>query len=1597
MSFSGQQHSLEQISQHIPSDLPATHAQVLRTFLQAYYAEVSADDLQERDALDWFGAARMHYQLAQQRSPHTPLLRVYNPEFREHGWQAVHTVIEVINDDMPFLIDSVRMALQRLGLDIHLTIHPVLQVQRDAEGQLVSVSHDLDPPHESFIHFEVDQQSDPQRLQNIYATIEATLQDVRAAVEDWPKMEAQLAKIADEAASLAQLPAHEGVTAHAFLNWLAADNFTLVGYRAYDLVQDGQQEDGLRIVPDSGLGILRDSQGQTHSQSFLALPPEVRKLARSPRLLTLTKANARATIHRTGYLDYIGVKRFNHVGEVIGEHRFLGLYTASAYNASPQHIPLLQDKVNAVLARSGFVSNSHKAKTLLNILETYPRDELFEIEEDDLHRIAHGILQLQERQRVRLFMREDIYRRYVSCLVFAPRDNYNTEVRYKMQQVLQRAFPGGHIEATVMLSEAALARIHFIVRLRQAETLNLDVSALERALADACRRWEDDLHQALTDTHGEERGNQRFQRYQTAFPAAYREDNVARAAVDDLNHLETLHNEQDLAMTLYRPRDGEAQHIHLKLYSLHQPIALSRGLPILENMGVTVLDEHPYRITPYDSDAQWVSDFGLRLQTPEQLQHAASRQHFCETFAAVWRQEAENDELNRLVTCADLTVRQVSLLRAHARYLRQGTVNFSHAYLRACLVKHARVARWLVELFDARLNPTNHDAIRADALSGAIRDYLQTVDNVDEDRILSSLLAQVLATVRTNYYQTHVNGSPKAWLSFKFRSQQIPHLPEPRPLFEIFVYSPRMEGVHLRGAKVARGGLRWSDRMEDFRTEVLGLVKAQMVKNAVIVPMGSKGGFVCKQLPPPSAREAWLAEGIACYKMFISGLLDLTDNWQDGAVVPPEAVVRHDEDDPYLVVAADKGTATFSDIANQVAEDYNFWLGDAFASGGSAGYDHKKMGITARGAWEAVKRNFRQLGINTQTTPFTVVGVGDMSGDVFGNGMLLSPHIALVAAFDHRHIFLDPNPDVTLSFAERERLFALPRSSWADFNPACLSIGGGVFPRTAKHINLSPALQQCLDTKASSVTPDELIRIILQAPVDLLYNGGIGTYVKASTQAHSAANDRTNDAVRVDGKDLRAKVVAEGGNLGFTQLGRIEYALNGGLMFTDAIDNSAGVDCSDHEVNLKILLNTIVQSGDLTVKQRNALLVEMTDEVSHLVLRNNYLQTQTLRTNQASSSSMLNVHARFIQHLEKQGKLSRRLEFLPSEEILNERRSAKQGLSTPELAVLLAYSKISLNEALLHSSLPDDPAFAPVLAAYFPHALTTRFSERLASHPLKREIIANQVSNDVVNRMGSTFIFRLGEETGVSAEYIVRAWFVATEVFDTRQLRDQIEALDDVIPANVQTHLLLELRKLAERATRWILNLSKTPDVSSLINQFQTGVRNLLAQAETLLPDTDHPEIERQVQQLTQAGVPTPLATQMARADALVACLDIVQLSSKHQHSVTHVGELYYHIGGWLNLTWLQNAINRLPRDNRWQTLARIALRDDLYRLHSEVTEHAMLNSPQKAWLGEWVLRHRAAVKNVAQIFAELQTFQQQDLAMLSAAMREIRNHLLAS
>ncbi len=1005
-------------------------------------------------------------------------------------------------------------------------------------------------------------------------------------------------------------------------------------------------------MPGTGLGILRETDQKPHSLSFAKLPPEVRSLAHAANLLNLTKANSRSTVHRPSYLDYVGVKRFDAEGEATGERRFLGLYAFSAYSVSAFEIPIVRRKVGYVLERAGFPEGSHNEKDLLEILETYPRDELFQIEKEELFEIAMGILHLQERQRVRLFVRRDTYGRFFSCLVFVPRDRYNTGIREKMQEILQRAFDGTNVEFNVRLSESVLARLHFIVYVAPGENPDYDASAIEERLAETTRSWTDNLYEALIEHFGEERGIELFHKYRDAFPPGYRDGFLPRTAVADIARIEELESEEDIEMSLYHPLEEPENFLGFKLFRLGEQTSLSGILPLLEDMGVEVVDERPHKIEPAGSQSVWIYDFGLLQEADGELQTGEVREIFQNAFARAWRGTVENDEFNRLVLRARLTWRQVTVLRAYCKYLRQAGTTFSQNYMEDALFANPHIARLLVELFEARLDPSRQARAEAETerLRGEIEEALDEVVSLDEDRILRNFLNVTLATVRTNYYQRTPEGEPKPYLSFKFDPSEILVLPLPRPKFEIFVYSPRMEGVHLRGGRVARGGIRWSDRREDFRTEVLGLMKAQMVKNAVIVPVGAKGGFVVKRPPTQGGREALQDEVIGCYKTLIRGMLDLTDNLAGDRVVPPEDVVRYDEDDPYLVVAADKGTATFSDIANSISADYGFWLGDAFASGGAHGYDHKEMGITAKGAWESVKRHFRELGMDIQNEDFTVAGIGDMSGDVFGNGMLLSRHIKLVGAFNHLHIFLDPDPDPETSFQERERLFKLPRSSWSDYDESLISEGGGVFSRTAKSIPLSPEVREMLGVEEETLTPNEVIRALLKAKVDLLFNGGIGTYVKSSEETNADVGDRTNDAVRVDGGELECRVVGEGGNLGFTQRGRVEYALGGGRIYMDAIDNSAGVDCSDHEVNIKILLDSVVEDGDMTEKQRNELLVEMTEEVGRLVLRDNYEQTRAISNALALAHPMIDVHIRYIRALEEAGSLNRELEFLPSDE-----------------------------------------------------------------------------------------------------------------------------------------------------------------------------------------------------------------------------------------------------------------------------------------------------------------------------------------------------------
>ncbi|MFH8257208.1 NAD-glutamate dehydrogenase [Streptomyces roseolus] len=1606
-------------------------------YLQRYYLHTAPEDLSDRDPDDVFGAALSHYKLAENRPQGTANVRVHTPTVEENGWTSSHSVVEVVTDDMPFLVDSVTNELSRQGRGIHVVIHPQVLVRRDITGKLIEVLSTQihgELPHdalaESWIHVEIDRETDKADLKQITADLLRVLSDVRETVEDWEKMRDAALRIADGLAgepTASDLRPTEVEEAQELLRWLADDHFTFLGYREYELV-DG---DALAAVPGTGLGILRadphhtDGESGHHahpvSPSFSRLPADARAKAREHKLLILTKANSRATVHRPSYLDYVGVKKFDADGNVIGERRFLGLFSSAAYTESVRRVPVVKRKVQEVLAGAGFSPNSHDGRDLLQILETYPRDELFQTPVDQLQSIVTSVLYLQERRRLRLYLRQDEYGRYYSALVYLPRDRYTTRVRLRIIDILKEELNGTSVDFTAWNTESILSRLHFVIRVEPGTVLtaltDADVDRIEARLVEAARSWADGFGEALNAEFGEERAAELLRRYGNAFSEGYKADHSPRAAVADLVRMEALiAGGKDFALSLYEPVAAGPGERRFKIYKTGEQVSLSAVLPVLNRLGVEVTDERPYELRCADRTHAWIYDFGLRMPATTgnggDFVGDDARERFQEAFAATWTGEAENDNFNSLVLSAGLTWREAMVLRAYAKYLRQAGAMFSQDYMEDTLRNNVHTTRLLVSLFEARMAPERQRAGTelTDGILEELDGALDQVASLDEDRILRSFLTVIKATLRTNFFQKTADGRPHSYVSMKFDPQAIPDLPAPRPAFEIWVYSPRVEGVHLRFGKVARGGLRWSDRREDFRTEILGLVKAQMVKNTVIVPVGAKGGFVAKQLPDPAVdRDAWLAEGIASYKTFISALLDITDNLVAGEVVPPVDVVRHDEDDTYLVVAADKGTATFSDIANGVAESYGFWLGDAFASGGSAGYDHKGMGITARGAWESVKRHFRELGHDTQTEDFTVVGVGDMSGDVFGNGMLLSEHIRLVAAFDHRHIFIDPNPDAATSYAERRRLFELPRSSWADYDASLLSAGGGIHPRTAKSIPVNAHMRAALGIEdgVTKLTPAELMKAILQSPVDLLWNGGIGTYVKSSVESNADVGDKANDAIRVDGQDVRAKVVGEGGNLGATQLGRIEFARSGGpertggKINTDAIDNSAGVDTSDHEVNIKILLNGLVAEGDMTVKQRNKILAEMTDEVGRLVLRNNYAQNTALANAVAQSPSLLHAHQRFMRRLGRDGALDRSLEFLPNDRQIRELLNTDKGLSQPELAVLLAYTKITVADELIGTGLPDDPYLAGLLHAYFPTLLREKFGEAVDNHALRREIITTVLVNDTVNTGGSTFLHRLREETGASLEEIVRAQTAARAIFRLSEVWDAVEALDNTVPAEVQTRMRLHSRRLVERGTRWLLNNRPQPiAIGETIEFFAERVDQVWRQLPQLLRGSDAEWYQSILDELTGFGVPEELAVRVAGFSSAFPTLDIVAIADRTDKDPLAVAEVYYDLADRLRITDLMDRIIELPRADRWQSMARASIREDLFAAHAALTSDVLAagngtSTPEERFKA-WEENNAPILGRARATLEEIQGSDTFDLANLSVAMRTMRTLLRA-
>ncbi|MFD0800034.1 NAD-glutamate dehydrogenase [Streptomonospora algeriensis] len=1600
--------------------------------LERYYRHVATEELQERDPAEICGPSASHLEFAQHRPKGRAKVRVYTPSRERDGWETGNSVVEIVTDDAPFLVDSVTMELGRQGIGYDLLIHPQLRVARDVLGELREVEPEpgtdpggLSPLQESWMHLEIDRCSGPAACKELAADLERVLADVHSVHEDTGRMRRRALLLADEIAASAERLARGGVDSREmsesveFLRWVADRHFHFLGYREYDLVSASEGENapdtsgepaepaeqlGLCPRPGTGLGLLRADAPA--SESFAALPPEGRTKAREPHVLVLTKANSRATVHRRRYLDYIGVKHFDEQGRIVGEYRFLGLYTHEAVTTSIAQIPILKRKQAEILGMAEFDPDSYDGMDLVEILEGFPREELLQAPVDQLYDIVLGVLRLRERRDTKLFLRRDPYGRFMSCLVYMPRDRYNTDVRLQIQQVMHRAFEDATMDHSVQVGSAAFAQLYLVVRAERGSILaDVDHSALEAEVVAATRSWDDDFDRALRARFGAPRGGELLQTYGSALPEGYKVDTDAAVAVDDIDRLDRLADDE-LAVNLYLPEHAEPGEWRLKVYRKGEPISLSRVLPLLEHMGVEVRDERPYGVAGPRAGRAWIYDFGFAPVTDTvELPSKRLKALFEDAFTALWQGRGESDGFNALVVRGGLDWRQLTILRAYAKYLRQTGSTFSPVYISDVLVANVHIANLLVRLFESRFDPDRETGRqeRTDAITEEIRGELDQVASLDQDRILRSFLAAIEATLRTTYFQGGAE-APKPYLVYKLDPRRIPDLPAPRPRYEVYVYSPRMEGVHLRFGTVARGGLRWSDRFEDFRTEVLGLVKAQTVKNSVIVPSGSKGGFVCKRLPVGGDRDAVQAEVITCYKQFISGMLDVTDNRFGGRVEHPDRVVRYDGDDTYLVVAADKGTATFSDIANDIAIERGFWLGDAFASGGSVGYDHKAMGITARGAWESVKHHFRELGTDVQNEDFTAAGIGDMSGDVFGNGMLLSRHIRLVAAFDHRHIFLDPDPDTERAFAERQRMFELPRSTWADYDTRVISEGGGVHPRTAKSIPLTPQVRRALGIGAevTALPPFELMQHILSAPVDLLWNGGIGTYVKASFESNADVGDKANDPLRINGADLRCKVVGEGGNLGLTQAGRIEFARNGGRVNADFIDNSAGVDTSDHEVNIKIMLDREVADGNLTKAQRDELFLSMTDEVADLVLANNYAQNVVLSAARKQAGDMMHVHARYMRRLEREGRLKRKLETLPDDKEIASRRSAEHGLTGPEFATLLAYTKTTLKDEVADSDLPGDPYLRQTLVEYFPTELRRRFSDVMPEHPLSREIIANQVVNDMVNRGGTTFAFRIGEELGAAPDDIARAYLVVREVFGLRALSDEIEDLDHWIDVDVQLGLLLEARKLAERGARWLLRNRKSPfDLGSEIAFFSSGVAEIVPQLPELLQGRDLRLFAERRDRFTKANVPRELAERVASMVPAYSTFDLVSIANRTQRPLPEVAGVYFDLAESLQIGSLRERVIALPRHDRWVTMARAGLRDDLYAAHAGLTREVLQSgeegeSPDRL-RRRWIERNRVAAERAEQTLREIRESEQYDLATLSVALRSVRSLLVSS
>ncbi len=1576
---------------------PSLDSPHVKRFLKQYFANVPVEDLQGRSEKIMARIALDHLEFGATRKPGHALVRVFNATEEEHGYESAFTFVEMVNDDMPFLVDSVSAAIMRNRLAVHITVHPIASVRRDKQGRIREItSHDDEEAYsESFIRFAIDRLSDPEELVALRTQIEQVLVDVRLAVRDWGKMRQRM-RLTRDLLEFGPKNADPLLRSEsqALLDWLADDHFTFLGYREYTLTRSGKSM-FLKSVPGTGLGVL--SRDDEHAKTT-ELTNEMKRLARSRDWLILTKANSRSTVHRSTFLDYVGVKIYDRKGKAIGERRFIGLLTSIAYSESPRNIPLLRHKVRKIFELTNVEPAGHRGKALLHIIDTYPREELFQSSIQDLARTTLGILNLQDRQRVKFFLRRDPFNRFFSCLVFVPREKYTTAIRRQIEQLLIEAFRGKSFDSAVQISDSALARVHTIVRTPSAERPRISIKEIERRLAELVVTWSDRLREELNRRFGQDEGERLFRKYRNVFPAGFQEDTAPSEACSDLQRIDAmLADGRSTSVDLYQPPDADPGHMNFMVYTVNEPVALSEVLPVLEHMGVDVYTERPYELT-LPSGPFWIQDFCLRCHGDDEIDVENVSSRFEECFMAARAGVIENDGLNRLVTSAGLDYRQTALLRCYAKHILQLGLPFSQTYMADVLASHPVLTQRLVELFETRFDPDIGKAKRKKELArlaGSVKRRLARARNVDEDRILTAFAGGIEATLRSNYFQ-RIDGAPKPYISIKLDPRRLPEAPRPLPHFEVFVYSPEVEGVHLRAGEIARGGLRWSDRREDFRTEVLGLMKAQVVKNTVIVPTGAKGGFFPKRAPIDGDRAAIFENGVHCYKTFVRGLLDITDNVVDDKVMPPERVVRYDGDDPYLVVAADKGTASFSDIANSISAEYNFWLDDAFASGGSAGYDHKKMGITARGAWEAVKRHFHELGLNTQKEPFTVAGIGDMSGDVFGNGMLLSRKIKLVAAFNHRRIFLDPDPDVAASFRERQRLFRKAGSTWDDYKESLISKGGGVYSRQAKTIRLSREARRLLDVSDKTLQPDDVIQAILRMPVDLLWNGGIGTYVKASSEAHSDAGDRSNDSVRVDADELRCRVIGEGGNLGLTQRARIEFSQLGGRINTDFIDNSGGVDSSDREVNIKILLSDVIKKKGMTRDKRDELLKSMTRDVARLVLRNNYLQTQSISMSEMLSVDRLDETARLISDLERAGLLDRDLEYLPQETEIDERRTRRQGFTRPELAIVLSYAKIDLYNGLIDSGEPLDDFLHIDPQRYFPAVLRRRYADLIPGHRLSRQILATLIANALVNRMGPAFAKRAQVDTGAKVVTVARAYEIARIVCRAKPLLNEIESLDHKIPARAQMAMMFEISRTLRHACYWLIErFGDNLDIVKTVERLKDGMARVYNRSNSYLSKASRVRHDRAEQGWLEMGVPAPLANRMSLLLLTRAAVDIADLAAERKRDVLDSARIYSIFNDALRMYSLHAYAEDLQVSGRWQAMARSNLRDEFYSIRRDLAAQLLTRGSKRkpdAVAKQWLEKHADGVEKFQQMLDEMKLRGDVDFATLSVAAGELRD-----